>query len=140
MSLVYPDKKIIGRWAELVSKMEHLRNYLPNINDTWISTIEGEFILTSMHPDRDDLAKSAARLFYRIIKNHRFVDGNKRSALLNTYLFIIWNRHGLNLSPETLYLRSKDVAKSKEAQEEVIRDLAELFRDHFLDENGDTWT
>ncbi len=120
---------MIVEWANLIADRESLRNYLPIIDERWAVAIEGEYALTAMHPDRDDLAKSSARLFYRIIKNHRFVDGNKRSAVINVYLFVLYNRHNLAVTPRELYDYSKLVAGSKELQEKIIASVEKLFLD-----------
>lgn len=128
--LFYPKKQLIGGWANIVASLDNLRDYLPAINDSWVATIESEITLTAMHPDRDDLAKSAARLFYRIIKNHRFIDGNKRSAVINTYLLVLYNRNSLQLRPQVLYELSRLVAESQKPQETTIDELAQLFEKH----------
>lgn len=127
MSLFYPERTVIVEWANLVANLDSLRNYLPLIDERWALAIEGEYSLTAMHPDHDDLAKSAARLFYRIIKNHRFVDGNKRSAVINVYLFVLYNRYSLDATPQELYDYSKSVASGTDPQEKVIESVEKLF-------------
>lgn len=46
------------------------------------------------------LAEQAATLMWGLVKSHPFVDGNKRTALLVTRLFIELNRHALEMSED----------------------------------------
>ncbi|MEK9155028.1 MAG: type II toxin-antitoxin system death-on-curing family toxin [Patescibacteria group bacterium] len=97
------------------------------MDERWAKTIEDEFQLTALSQDRDDPLRFAARLFYRIIKNHRFIDGNKRSAVLNVYFFVALNGFDLQISPKRLYSLTKDVAQSDQDQEVAITQIAKRF-------------
>ena len=53
----------------------------------------------------------AARLFYYLIKDHNFVDGNKRTGIIITYLFLIMNGYTVT-SPIKIKALAKKVARS----------------------------
>lgn len=47
----------------------------------------------------DDVARLAAAYAYGIVKNHGFLDGNTRTALVTADLFLVLNGYQLNSSP-----------------------------------------
>jgi death-on-curing protein len=59
-----------------------------------------------------DLASKAAILLYLLIKNHPFVDGNKRTGFLCVLRFLEVNGYGLAASDDELYQFTLDVATS----------------------------
>jgi death-on-curing protein len=74
-----------------------------------------------------DLFSKAAILFYLLVKNHAFVDGNKRTAALTLIEFLERNGYTLNATNDELYQFTVDVASSvlgKEETEMWIRDKA----------------
>ena len=48
------------------------------------------------------IQQKAARLGYELIKNHPFVDGNKRIGAMMTQLLLRWNGYPLTLQPGEL--------------------------------------
>lgn len=74
-----------------------------------------------------DLFSKAAILFYLLVMNHAFVDGNKRTAALALIEFLERNGYTLNATNDELYQFTIDVAVSVLTKEEVemwIRDKA----------------
>lgn len=61
----------------------------------------------------------AAILFYLLIKNHPFVDGNKRTAFLALMRFLKINGYTLDATNDELYQFTIDVASSVLTKEEV---------------------
>lgn len=53
-----------------------------------------------------------AYLFYHLNRSHPFTDGNKRTALLATYYFMIWNGYFLNI-PDDAHKLILAIADSK---------------------------
>jgi len=127
VEIICPNADDITTWANWIAESGYLRKYLPVTDGRWAATIESEFQLTLLSQDRNDLIRFAARLFYRIIKNHRFLDGNKRSAVINVYLLVSLNGFGLDLSPRALYHLAKNVADSQDDQEDVICRITNSF-------------
>lgn len=59
-----------------------------------------------------DLVEQASILFYLMIKNHPFQNGNKRIAVTSLLVFLSINGHWLTLTPRELYRFAVYVAKS----------------------------
>ena len=66
-----------------------------------------------------DVLSKAAILFYLLIKNHPFLDGNKRTAFLALMRFLNLNGYTLNATNDDLYQFTIDVASSVLGKEEV---------------------
>ncbi len=74
-----------------------------------------------------DLFSKATILFYLLVKNHAFVDGNKRTAALALIEFLERNGYTISATNDELYQFTLDVASSILSKEEVemwIRDKA----------------
>ncbi|HEY6041177.1 MAG TPA: type II toxin-antitoxin system death-on-curing family toxin [Anaerolineae bacterium] len=67
-----------------------------------------------------DLASKAAILNFSLVKNHPFVDGNKRTGLLGLLLFLNLNGSTLNGSNDDLYDFPIDLATSRLDKEQAI--------------------
>jgi death-on-curing protein len=66
-----------------------------------------------------DLFSKATILFYLLIKNHAFVDGNKRTAALALIEFLERNGYTLDATNDELYQFTIAVASSVLTKEEV---------------------
>ena len=73
-----------------------------------------------------DLAALAASYAYGIVKNHPFVDGNKRTAFVVCRVFLKLNGRDLNASQEQKYLTFLKLAEGRLSESE----LADWIRDH----------
>ena len=67
----------------------------------------------------DDVARLAAAYLFGITKNHGFVDGNKRTALVTADLFLMLNGHELVSSPVENVLMVLSVADGTLSEEEL---------------------
>jgi death-on-curing protein len=74
-----------------------------------------------------DMAALAAAYAYGIVKNHPFVDGNKRTAYVVMRTFLKLNGYDIQASSEEKYQIWIDLAAGKLSEEE----LAEWIRAHF---------
>ena len=70
------------------------------------------------------LYKLAAAYGYGLVKNHCFVDGNKRIALITVYTFLSVNGIELTASEVDAVNLFLDLAASVETQEESMEKLA----------------
>lgn len=72
----------------------------------------------------DDLYKSphekAALLFYLVIKNHPFENGNKRMAVTLTLVFLYKNSAWIDASPDDLYKIACSVAESSPDRKDYV--------------------
>lgn len=73
------------------------------------------------------LLGKAAILFYLMIKNHPFQNGNKRIAMTTLFVFLYQNKKWLQVDNQTLYNFAKWVASSdptvKDATVQAIEDF-----------------
>ena len=75
------------------------------------------------NPDAD-AADLAAAYAHGIVKNHGFMDGNKRSGLAATLVFLEINGYSLNASAQEMFDMFLEIANNTKSQEE----LANWFR------------
>ena len=118
MSLQYPTANDLELWFDIIQRNQEFGPYLPAIDDGWIDSIQS---------DGQRLSSASARLFYRIIKNHHFVDGNKRSAVLMLFMLLDFNEMEIEMNWIEMYDLAKEVASSFQDSESVIADLSERF-------------
>lgn len=77
---------------------------------------QGKYVHTS-------ISEMAAAYAYHIIKNHAFIDGNKRTGILAATAFLDYNSYELKLRQAEFYQLAIDVACSKISKQE----LAQIF-------------
>lgn len=80
-----------------------------------------------------DVAALAAAYAYGIVRNHPFVDGNKRTAAVISEAFLDLNGFGLGASDAELVVAFVDLAAG--ALDE--RELADWFRTHIVSQTSD---
>lgn len=80
--------------------------------------------------DESDLFTLAALYGYGLIKNHCFIDGNKRIAFVVTYTFLLINGIHLRADQSEAAKFFWELAASLEAQDVEIRNLAHWLQDH----------
>lgn len=78
------------------------------------------------YEDCDDIAQLAAAYTYGISKNHGFVDGNKRMALVVADTFLMLNGYELTSSPGDNVFTMLGVADGTVSEEELV----EWFREN----------
>lgn len=127
MSLRYPTRSDLALWVQIAQRNVDFGPYLPAIDDGWIDAIQSDIALCAMHPDSQRIVSVAARLFHRVIKNHHFVDGNKRSAVLILFIFLDANDMALRMNWEEMYDLAKEIAASTDQSEVVVAKLTERF-------------
>lgn len=69
------------------------------------------------------LTRKAAVLFYGVIKDHPFINGNKRMAITLTLVFLFLNGRWIETSPDELYKMACAVAESKPRNRSKVLDL-----------------
>ncbi len=80
------------------------------------------------------LVDLTAALFYSLIKNHPFANGNKRIAVITILIFLRLNDKWLNIPQMLLYKLAIIVANSlPKEREKVIVDLKKMFDDYIID-------
>ena len=67
----------------------------------------------------NSLSRLAASYAFGIAKNHAFVDGNKRSALVTSIMFLELNGYGLRSTQQENYLTFYDLAQGELTEEQL---------------------
>ena len=74
---------------------------------------------------RPSLARLAAAYAFGIMKNHPFVDGNKRTALVIAFAFLDVNGVEINASEEDAFRIFMDLARGRMSEEELAAWISE---------------
>ncbi len=86
----------------------------------------------------EGLVSKSSILFYLMIKNHPFQNGNKRIAVMTLMFFLIQNGKWLSLSNESIYKFAREVAESKaENREQVILSINSFIKGNIENYNPD---
>lgn len=78
------------------------------------------------------LLKKASILFYLMIKNHPFQNGNKRTAMTTLFIFLYKNKKWLKVDTRELYNFAKWVAESNPKLKDATLDATETFLKSYL--------
>ena len=82
------------------------------------------------------MTAKAAILFYLMIKNHPFQNGNKRVAVMTLLMFLGKNDKWLSISPQELYNLAKWVAGSPASvKEETVKAIERQLKDTIININ-----
>ncbi len=75
--------------------------------------------IEAYEPDAD-IARLAAAYAFGIAKNHPFVDGNKRTALVACRTFLLLNGYQLNAEPTDKYLTFLSLAEGSVSEDQLV--------------------
>jgi death-on-curing protein len=87
-----------------------------NLLDSALNYPQATFDQQYVHPD---IYHMAAAYAFSLIKNHPFLDGNKRTGILVALLFLAYNDINLNANQEELYDLTMQIAESKISEEDI---------------------
>ena len=91
----------------------------PNILESCLATPFQSFSGKSLYPS---FISKASVLFYLMVKNHPFQNGNKRVAMTTLFVFLYKNRKWLKVDAQELYNFTVWVASSpRRVKEETIK-------------------
>ena len=123
-SIIYPDRNSLKQWADALRRpavfsMEDL----PDFNEEWLDNIMMTFDLIKMPHYSEVIHHKGAHLFYKIAKNHHFINGNKRSAVIVLYFFYFINGFAILNNPNEMLdiARATVESDSKENEQEIIK-------------------
>lgn len=103
----------------------------PNILESCIETPFGRFNKRDLYRG---LVGKASILFYLLIKNHPFQNGNKRIAITCLLVFLSKNDKWLKMSNNDLYNFSKGIAKSRaSSRDKVIINIQKTLNKYLID-------
>jgi death-on-curing protein len=102
----------------------------PNVLESCLATPFQRFSGKSLYPT---LISKAAMLFYLLIKNHPFQNGNKRIAMTTLFVFLYRNRKWLKVDTQELYNFTVWVAQSPSAvKDETIKATEKFLKAHLV--------
>jgi death on curing protein len=82
------------------------------------------------------LIKKASMLFYLMIKNHPFQNGNKRLAMTTLFIFLFQNKKWLKVDNQELYNFARWVAESNaKLKEDTVRAIETFLKHYMIDLN-----
>ncbi len=105
-----------------------LSTRFPNVLESCVVTPFQKFSGKDLYPS---LVAKASILFYLMIKNHPFQNGNKRIAITTLFVFLHSNNKWLRADSQELYNFTVWVAQSpSEFKEQVVEAIQKFVRDH----------
>jgi len=108
----------------------------PNILESCIATPFQRFSRKSLYPG---LIQKASMLFYLMLKNHPFQNGNKRIAMTTLLVFLYMNKKWIRADLQEMYNFAVWVASSPaEFREEVVKAIEKFLRLHIIKLNSDS--
>ena len=103
----------------------------PNVLESCVITPFQRFSGKALYPT---LVAKTAMLFYLMIKNHPFQNGNKRIAITTVLTFLFANGKWLKADAQALYNFTVWVAQSpSEFKKQVVEAIQQFIRDHMAD-------
>lgn len=101
----------------------------PKVLESCLATPFQTFGKKELYPG---LVDKASMLFYLMVKNHPFQNGNKRVAVTTLLVFLARNKKWLKVDIETLYRFAIDVAKSDSTDKDKILKYISSFIQVFM--------
>lgn len=117
---------------ETMSWSEPIPDFSTRYTNALERCIEAPFQFFGGRPLYPGLLKKASIMFYLMIKNHPFQNGNKRIAMTTLFLFLHKNKKWLNVDTRELYNFAKWVAESNAKLKESTVDAVETFLNLYL--------
>lgn len=102
----------------------------PDVLESCLKTPFQKFRNKSLYPT---IERKAAALFYLMIKNHPFQNGNKRVAVVTLLYFLGINGRWLTVVPHSLYEFAKKVAESDPGHHtEIKEEILSFIKEHMV--------
>lgn len=102
----------------------------PNVLESCLLTPFQSFGGKSLYPS---LASKAAILFYLMIKNHPFQNGNKRIAITTLLMFLLQNGKWLRVDTQEFYNFTVWIAQSPaEAKDQAVEAVENFVKRHLV--------
>jgi death-on-curing family protein len=103
----------------------------PNVLESCLATPFQSFARKSLYPS---MISKAGILFYLMIKNHPFQNGNKRIAMTTLFVFLFKNKKWLKADAQELYNFTVWIAQSPPRfKDETLRSIEKFLRTHLVE-------
>ena len=111
---------------------------IPDFGSRFPNSLESCINQPFVRFDRKDLYRGligkASILFYLMIKNHPFQNGNKRIAIMTLLYFLYKNNKWLDIDNIKLYNFARNIAKSDpKEKDKIILDIKNTIKNHLID-------
>ncbi len=102
----------------------------PNILESCLATPFQSFSGKSLYPE---LISKASILFYLMIKNHPFQNGNKRIAMTTLFVFLYKNTKWIKVDTQELYNFTVWIAQSpRKVKDEAIKAVEKFLKTYLV--------
>jgi death-on-curing family protein len=103
----------------------------PNILESCLATPFQSFSKKSLYPG---FLSKASILFYLLIKNHPFQNGNKRIAMTTLFVFLYQNKKWIRVDAQELYNFTVWVAQSPpKVKDETVKAIEKFLKTYMVD-------
>lgn len=103
----------------------------PNVLESCLATPFQSFDGKSLYPS---LISKAGMLFYLMVKNHPFQNGNKRIAMTTLFVFLHMNKKWIKVNTQELYNFTVWIASSPPPYKtEVVKSIEKFIKQHIVD-------
>ncbi len=118
---------------QILSFNEPIPNFstrFPNVLESCLATPFQTFTGKSLYPS---LIEKASALFYFMIKNHPFQNGNKRIAITTLFVLLYKNKKWLKADTQELYNFTMWIAQSSPSfKEEALKAIQKFLKSHLV--------
>lgn len=118
---------------EMLTFNEPIPNFstrYPNILESCIATPFQKFSKKDLYPG---LLSKVSILFYLIIKNHPFQNGNKRIAITTLFVFLYRNKKWIEVNTQELYNFTVWIAQSPpKVKEETVKAIEKFLKTYII--------
>ncbi len=118
---------------ELMAWNEPIPEFTTRFPQKLESCLETPFQTFQRKPLYKGLTGKATALFYFLVKNHPFQNGNKRIAVTTLLVFLHKNKKWITVSPDALYRFAVSVAESDAKDKDKTMEFIKLFIEKYLE-------
>jgi len=122
--------KLAKKFLSYNEPIPEFQSRFPNILESCLAVPFQRFNKKDLYPG---LIRKASILFYLMIKNHPFQNGNKRIAMTTLLVFLYKNNKWLKIDNYELYKFAVDVAKSRtEDKDLILKGIEQFIRTYLI--------
>jgi len=122
----------------LIKELAIYQEAIPDFSTRFLNILESCLLVPfqefAKKPLYQGLVSQAAIIFYLMIKNHPFQNGNKRIALTSLLVFLYKNNKWLKVDNKKLYDFTMQVtASSSQSKKETIQTIEHFLESYLID-------
>ncbi len=122
--------KLAKEWLAFNEPIPDFSTRFPNILESCLATPFQSFSKKTLYPG---LISKASVLFYLMIKNHPFQNGNKRIAITALFVFLYKNKKWIKVDSQELYNLTVWVAQGPpQFKDETLKATEKFLKTHVV--------